>query len=255
MGLFKILSFLLFFAPEVRLIALDNMYTDLILCQHKWIKFNLKMQKEWQDLIWIGTVLLTANVAFLAIPSVDTSSNNGSSQSGGGLVSYPRNPAQVTSFVSMIFTMGCMITGQLLLQHDVIQSQVSAEETDKRFHGYLRSYFGLGTLAIQFSLPHALLLWAIASFFVAFVFLAFVASEGIWQKYLPISVTVIVAYFVVWCSWTTWVKRADYVGSVLRSLKGSSTSNNDEYTPRPHKDPLERARGSDVQMTDVRVGS
>ena len=73
-----------------------------------------------------GTVLLTANVAFLAIPSVDNVTNNFSN--GIGAAGYPRTPAQVTSFISVVFSLGALAIGQLLLRHHMIRPQDSAEE-------------------------------------------------------------------------------------------------------------------------------
>ena len=69
-----------------------------------------------------GTILLTANVAFLAIPSIDTSATNSTPGQ------YVRNPAQITSYMSILFSMGCMTIAQLLLRHHVVRPQDSAAE-------------------------------------------------------------------------------------------------------------------------------
>ena len=118
----------------------------------------------------------TANVAFLAIPSVDNVTNDFSS--GVGAAGYPRTPAQVTSFTSVVFSLGSLATGQLLLRHHMIRHQNSAEEVvsprSPQYPGcmrrltfykdkYLRSCHGthhsLGTLSILYSLPYPLFLW------------------------------------------------------------------------------------------------
>ena len=103
------------------------------------------MQNEWRELGRIvrhahyethtiianqgslqGTVLLTANVAFLAIPSVD---NTGTVPVINiGIANGNRTPAQVTSFMSVIFSLGCLAIGQLLLRHHMVRPQDSAEE-------------------------------------------------------------------------------------------------------------------------------
>jgi hypothetical protein len=97
------------------------------------------MQDEWRDLVTIvrpraifaqflltqliqGSILLAVNVAFLAIPSVDTSASNPSPDG------FPRNAVQIASYISIIFTMGCMVTGQLLLWGHASQSQGSAAD-------------------------------------------------------------------------------------------------------------------------------
>jgi hypothetical protein len=116
---------------------------------HRWAKFISKMQNEWRELGRIvcpthyatctiianagsqGTVLLTANVAFLAIPSVDSSTNGLAPGTGTG--SYIRTPAQVTSFMSVIFSLGCLAIVQLLLRHHMVRPQDSAEEVVSPF--------------------------------------------------------------------------------------------------------------------------
>ena len=73
-----------------------------------------------------GTVLLTANVAFLAIPSVDSTGDVPVVHVG--IANGNRTPAQVTSFLSVIFSLGCLAIGQLLLRHHMVRPQDSAEE-------------------------------------------------------------------------------------------------------------------------------
>jgi hypothetical protein len=53
-----------------------------------------------------GTILLTANVAFLAIPSIDNGDNP---------PDY-RSPAQIASYLSVIFSIGGVILGLVLLR-------------------------------------------------------------------------------------------------------------------------------------------
>jgi len=203
-------SALLLFTQEPHLDALSTMYTDRVVCQPKWSKFIHRMEGEWRELVRIGTILLTANVAFLAIPSVDTSLSSGSNPiSGIGAGKYPRNPVQVCSYVSIAFSMGCMVTGQLLLRHHMTRPRDSAAEVDKYLRGYLNEDRGLETLAILYSLPQAFLLWAIASFFVAFVFVALVDSQGNWERYFPVSVTAICVALLVWYFWSTRVGRTE----------------------------------------------
>jgi len=210
--LITLMSFWLFFAPEVHLKALDTVYTDFVVCQHKWGKFILKVQNEWRELVRIGTVLLTANVAFLAIPSVDNS------VPGTGSGVFHRNPAQVTSFMSIVFSMGCMVIGQLLLRHHLIRPHDSAERVDRYLRSYHDAHRGLETLAILYSLPQSLLLWAITSFFVAFVFVALVDSEGKWERYPTAAVMFILIALLLWCLWATWEARIEWVGRVRRLL-------------------------------------
>ena len=64
-------------------------------------------------------MLLNANVAFLAIPSVDV----------GNRV---RTPAQLASYLSIITSVGSVVTGLLLLRQHRTKPQDSAEEVVSR---------------------------------------------------------------------------------------------------------------------------
>ncbi|KAF9646877.1 hypothetical protein BDM02DRAFT_2865653 [Thelephora ganbajun] len=226
--LIRCASLLMLSAPRVHLEALNTVYTDFVVCQHKWSKFICGVQNEWRELIRIGTILLTANVAFLAIPSVDgpTSSNSSSYPASGVSVgSSVRSPAQVTSFMSIIFCLGCIVSGQFLLRHHMIWPRDSAEEVDKYLRSYHDTRLGLEKLAILYSLPHSLLLWAVASFFAAFIFVAFVDTGGKWQRYPTAVVMATVIVPLIWCIWRTSGWNVDFMKRVYHSLRGSPTPN------------------------------
>lgn len=229
----RFVSVLMFFTPEFYLKGLDGVYTDHIICWHRWTKFIEKTRDEWRDLIWVGTVLLAANVAFLAIPSVD-SSGNGSNPPSGYVSAYPRNPAQVASFVSVIFTVGCMTIGQLLLRHSMVGPGGSAEEVDGYLRSYLHKHHGLKILAILYSLPQALLFWAIASFFLAFFFVTLIASEGKWQRLTAAVVMFLFMALALWCVWMTWAGRTACVERVRRILRCPSSHTGHRTTPQEH---------------------
>jgi hypothetical protein len=87
-----------------------------------------------------ATVVLNANVAFLAIQSVD---NNGAQN-------LNRSPAQISSYLSTLTSIGSIIIGLLLVK------QNRAKFISRRKHESL----GLETLAILYSLPYAMLIWS-----------------------------------------------------------------------------------------------
>jgi len=60
-------------------------------------------------------VLLTANVAFLAVPGVG---------SGGDT----RTLTQIVSYISIITSLGCLVTGLILIRHHKTRPQDAAEE-------------------------------------------------------------------------------------------------------------------------------
>ncbi|KAF9019693.1 hypothetical protein BDZ89DRAFT_1072834 [Hymenopellis radicata] len=169
------LSPLLFFAPEVHLRALEKIYVDNILNEATWATFISKLTGEWQEFILYATVLLNANVAFLAIQSVDETSDNPS-----------RSAAQITSYLSVITSIGSIILGLLLVR----QNRSKAKETSRD-----------ATLAIMYSLPYAMLMWGrtrMVSFLAAFSLMCLVASSTT-VRVLVGGGWLIIACMVLWC--------------------------------------------------------
>jgi len=98
---------------------------------------------------------LNANVAFLAIQSVDENTINSQ-----------RSPAQIASYLSVVMTIGSIILGLSLVQKVSIRFRESAQDvadflnswsSEKRGRGETR--IGLETLAILCGVPFALLMW------------------------------------------------------------------------------------------------
>ncbi|SJK99616.1 uncharacterized protein ARMOST_02924 [Armillaria ostoyae] len=149
--LILLLSPLLFFAPDTHYIALHELFVDGV-TKADWSAFIQKLSTEWQDFVINATVLLNANIAFLAIQSIDDSS-----------VDKGRSPAQIASYVSTVVSVGSISLGLLLLQKNRYKNRVYT--TSKREflglqEGDLGERLGLEALAIMYSLPWALLMWA-----------------------------------------------------------------------------------------------
>ncbi|KAK0470202.1 uncharacterized protein EV420DRAFT_95845 [Desarmillaria tabescens] len=166
--LITLLSPLLFFAPDIHCTALHEICIDGI-SKTDWSAFTRKLSTEWQDFVINATVLLNANIAFLAIQSIDESS-----------VNKGRSPAQIASYVSTIMSISSVTMGLLLLQKNRHKSRVynctswdflGIQDTD------LGRRLGLETLAIMYSLPWALLMWAMIFFLAAFCLMCFTASS------------------------------------------------------------------------------
>lgn len=110
-------------------------------------------------------MLLNANVALLAIPTVVDP--NG-----------PVTTAEITSYLSIVASIGCILVGLLLIRQHRVKSKDTAEDAVSDDHpsigldiyklafsqnNYLNSRkhetLGIETLAIIYSLPYALLMW------------------------------------------------------------------------------------------------
>ncbi|KAG2131491.1 hypothetical protein BD769DRAFT_1386709 [Suillus cothurnatus] len=136
--LFIIASLLLFGAPRTHQKDLKKIWVDRIINRVLWNQFIGKLNDEWTGLALSATVILNANVAFLAIPSV-------------------QDTAKLLSYLSVI----CSIAVVLLV--------------------LLLSFFGTEALAITYSLPYGLLMWALLSFAAGFGDLIF-GTESQWIR-------------------------------------------------------------------------
>ncbi|PBK73896.1 hypothetical protein ARMSODRAFT_951414 [Armillaria solidipes] len=177
-----VLSPFLFFAPDIHLTTLKKIKGDGFFRRASWSGFTEKLYNEWREVILHATVLLTADVAFLAIQSVDDYSTN-----------EGRSPALMSSYISIIASIGSIISGFRMRAHD-------SSKDAMRFFGKER---GLETLAIMYSLPHALLIWAMVAFLAAFSFLCFTASSLSVRMLLGI-VWIVIGALILWCVIAFW---------------------------------------------------
>lgn len=100
-----------------------------------------------------ATVLLNANVGFLAINSVDR----------GG-----RDATQMASYMSLVTSLGSIVLGLLFVSHGRTSGQDTAMEAAVFLDRLHDRKHGMEKLAIVYSLPKALLMWGMAFFFAAF---------------------------------------------------------------------------------------
>ncbi|KAF4619588.1 hypothetical protein D9613_004778 [Agrocybe pediades] len=195
--LVKTVSPLLFYAPDFHLRTLQNMSVDGVTRRFMFQDFTQRMNGEWEQIILFGTVVLNANVAFLAIQSVD---NNNSGDPH-------RLPAQVLSYLSIVASVGSILLGLLLgREHKIKASDSDYEIQYMVLRRHRVSGLGMEVLAILFTLPYALLMWGMLAFLAAFASLCFKTSS------LSTRITVgssflVVACLIAFCIRTNWDER------------------------------------------------
>ncbi|KAI8976716.1 hypothetical protein BD414DRAFT_517194 [Trametes punicea] len=188
--LITLLAPLLFNAPEVHLRGLEKIWIDNIIAIQPWSGFIGKLQNEWQEFVLYATVLLNANVAFLAIPSVDTGD--------GGLT-----PPQISSYLSIVASVGSILLGLLLIRQHRVKSKETADEAWRYLSSRKHPTLGLETLAIIYSLPYALLMWGMVTFLLAFSFECFATPDKV-GVYSTAAAWIVIALLVTWCIVTGW---------------------------------------------------
>lgn len=144
----------LFLDPVALVRELHTIFVDNTPSSERWNAFNLNLNGQLQDSTLLATVLLNANVGFLAINSVDA----------GG-----RSPTQVASYMSLVSSLGSMILGLLLVSHNRTMGQLGTIlQTEVFLSGLGEKERRLERLAIIYSLPKTLLMWGMIFFFAAF---------------------------------------------------------------------------------------
>ncbi|KAI0760212.1 hypothetical protein C8Q74DRAFT_1208734 [Fomes fomentarius] len=186
--LIKILSPLFWNAPDVHLKGLETIWTDNVIIIIPWSGFISKLLGEWQEFVLYATVLLNANVAFLAIPIVTD-----------GKVTL----AQISSYLSTLASIGCILIGLLLIRQHRVKPKDTAEEANKYLSSRDHKMLGLETLAIIYSLPYALLMWGMVTFLLAFSFECFDTRNKA-ASAITATVWIAVALLVCWTILTGW---------------------------------------------------
>ncbi|KJA18828.1 hypothetical protein HYPSUDRAFT_69618 [Hypholoma sublateritium FD-334 SS-4] len=189
--LVKLFSFVLFSAPDIHLHNLQRMWVDGMLYKSIWEESIRKLNEEWIKFIFLALVMITSNVGYLAIQSVDID------------MGAARSPGQIASYISVIANIGSAIQG-LLLMH---QNRTNTTDTASDVHAFLTRInghmLGLETLAILYSMPYALLMWGLVAFIVALGCLFFQNSTTESRAWVG-SLSIAVAALIVWCIVTYW---------------------------------------------------
>ncbi|KAJ7912851.1 hypothetical protein B0H13DRAFT_1874435 [Mycena leptocephala] len=116
--LIKLLSPLLFYAPDFHFVGLQTIYTDELIRHRGWAEFITRLNGEWQEFTLYATIVLNVDVAFLAIQGVD---NNGAP-------SINHSPTQISSYLSILKSIGSIIIGLLLVKQNRNRDRVTAPD-------------------------------------------------------------------------------------------------------------------------------
>ncbi|KAJ7128231.1 hypothetical protein C8R43DRAFT_1240277 [Mycena crocata] len=205
--LLTFMSPLLFFAPGVYLQLLEKAYVDQTVLARVWKPLIHKLNTEWEDFTLLATVLLNANVGFLAINSVDIPTLDGR-----------HSLIQIASYFSTVASIGSMILGLLLVRQNRTKFHESAGDIAASVHRRTSKIFGLELLAVIFSLPYALLMWSMIFFFGALLATCLKAETTV-PDLAVVGVAAIVVLLVLWCVWDAWDMQAANKPPFMYTLK------------------------------------
>ncbi|KAK0195622.1 hypothetical protein F5146DRAFT_296446 [Armillaria mellea] len=200
--IFKLLTPFLFYAPVVHLDILNKFWVDGLVMKDQWVTLMERCIGEWSEHTIYATILLNANVAFLAIPSVDESMQR-----------YRGSVTQVLSALSVVSALGSILVGLLMGRYHRTKKYIPVEDISVyiKTHYSDDSKWGFEWLAIIYSIPYALLMWAMVLFLGAFFSMCWESPTR------SVRISVIIGFALafaisVFCiyrfwegdQWTTW---------------------------------------------------
>jgi len=208
----KLVFLVLFDAPSIHLTALCDLYAGKVIYTDGWQKSMNNLCKYWQDMILQAIVLLTANMSFLAI-------FNSTEQV------IQESHAVTCSMVSTILSTSSVVTGLLHVRKHTELIRLHAVQGDTFLHSASQTRLGLQPLAILYSLPYALLMWAVVSFIAAILLYAFQSGVGIASRILISSLALALLAMQAWVIrffWKDDLRLIDDFQMLCDTLKSSS---------------------------------
>ncbi|KAH9172696.1 hypothetical protein EDB89DRAFT_1963087 [Lactarius sanguifluus] len=105
--------------------------------------------------------------------------------------------------MSIVASAGSVVIGLLLVRRNSAKQNEDPAGASTYLFQITHRVFGLEPMAIVFSLPWALLMWSMVTFFVALLLFCFGTSNGPTRKFVAVTF-VAVAVLVGWCIRCTW---------------------------------------------------
>ncbi|KAH0579355.1 hypothetical protein H2248_003495 [Termitomyces sp. 'cryptogamus'] len=236
----EIFSPLLLFAPDVHLKSLNELWVDQVTPKRRCVEFFIKMNDQWREHIVHASILLTAGVAFLSIPS-----NNPSNK-------MPL-AAQIAIYLSILTSFMSMFLALMLVRQHKAKARDPLDV--QVYHDYLHDH-ATEALAIMYSLPYVLLVWGITTFLVGFLLMCFVKTTATVRSIVG-TATFLMCGLILWCIvmfWEgKWERKLEKVWNRLIGTKererdsSASNQNGETETRRDNVEANPNASGSESQ--------
>ncbi|KAK7676158.1 hypothetical protein QCA50_020268 [Cerrena zonata] len=201
---FRLLSPFLFWMPYVYLSDLREIWKDDGLTPtvniKLWNEFITQLGNDWDGSTTPATVLLSANVGFLAIQSIDQATTTN------------KSAAQIASYVSALLSLFAYIAFQILCRrHRPLTGNLgNRHSAQMNMINYLCNHMnllGLETLALAFSVPIACFIWSMMTFLLAISFVFFFKTSLVTR----ITVGAVYAFLMIICGmllYMSWGSRS-----------------------------------------------
>ncbi|PIL23469.1 hypothetical protein GSI_14780 [Ganoderma sinense ZZ0214-1] len=180
---FTLFSWLFFLTPHLYLERLSHTWVDNKINYDHWSNFISELQEDWAASITPSTIILSANVGFLAIQSVDL----------GGNALRDRTMGQIISYISTLLSLGNIVACTILSAQHRKSTHRYSENAIAYLCGRALSRGGMENLAVIFSIPAAFFLWGLVTFFIAIYWVCMHDTSGITR----IAVSIIAAISIL----------------------------------------------------------
>ncbi|KAF8525521.1 hypothetical protein BU17DRAFT_83762 [Hysterangium stoloniferum] len=207
--LMKLVFLILFDAPSTHLTTLCEFYSDDVVYTEGWRKCVDHLLKDWQDMILWATVLLTANMSFLAIFN---SKEDVISENRAVACSMVSTLSSTTSIVigllhvRGLFSFLFPFASKALIISLSIKpfSRLHADEGSEFLKDATHKSLGLQPLAILYSLPYAFLMWAMATFIAAILLFVFQSGVNVTTRVAISSLALALGATLLWVVLFFW---------------------------------------------------
>ncbi|KAG1737992.1 hypothetical protein EDB19DRAFT_1877527 [Suillus lakei] len=184
-----IVELLCFGAPHAQMVELQRVWVDKSTSSPRWKDFNDKLSREWISITIYSTVMLTVDLSFLTVPSVNAQTS--------------QSVAIIAAYLSTFCVVGSLVVSILLAGQNRKYGSVSANNAVVFLTRMTNSIFGDRALAILHSLPYALLMWGMVYFVVAFSFLVFKSTSVILLGVVGCGLLIVILLTL----WPIWAAR------------------------------------------------
>ncbi|OAX30976.1 hypothetical protein K503DRAFT_870812 [Rhizopogon vinicolor AM-OR11-026] len=159
--LLRILNVVLFNSPNLHRESLRKVWVDKTVVKPRWNKFMDQLNSEWNSFTIFSTVMLAADVSFLAVPGVDDPSTP------------IKSPATIVIYMSTLCALGSLVISLVLAGQMNNNRRSSPGKVAKFMAAMSQSMLGVESVALMHSLPFSLLIWGMIFFAIGLSILIF----------------------------------------------------------------------------------
>ncbi|OAX36833.1 hypothetical protein K503DRAFT_867288 [Rhizopogon vinicolor AM-OR11-026] len=160
-AILRILNVVLFNSPNLHRESLNKVWVDKTVVKPRWNKFMDQLNSEWNSFTVFSTVMLAADVSFLAVPGVDDPTT------------AIKSPTTIVIYMSTLCAMGSLVISLVLAGQVNNNRRSSPGNVAKFMTAMSKSLLGVESVALMHSLPFALLIWGMIFFAIGLSILIF----------------------------------------------------------------------------------